>query len=213
MSAWALFLTVAVAHQLAMMSPGPDFAVVTQQTLRFGRRAGVLVAAGIASSIVIHLAYGLFGLSWITQHVPGLLDGLRLAGGAVLILMGAAALRPAAITATAREPGRDGNPLRRFGLGFATNLLNPKAALFFVALFTSVISAQTSIALRLALAGWIVATTFAWFAFVALTLSAPGVQARLQRHTDLIQRGMALLLVALGAGMLWAGFQPWNASS
>lgn len=211
MSAWALFFTVAMAHQLAMMSPGPDFAVVSQQTLRFGRRAGVLVAAGIASSIVIHLAYGLFALSWITLHVPGLLDGLRLAGGAVLIAMGIAAWRPAAAQTAKVAPTGADHSLRRFGLGFATNLLNPKAALFFVALFTSVITAQTPTGLRLALAVWIVATTFAWFVFVAMSLSTPAIQVRLQRHGPLIQRGMALLLMALGAVMLWTVFQPLDA--
>lgn len=208
MTDWALFITVALAHQLAMMSPGPDFAVTTQQALRHGRRAGIWVAAGIATGIGVHLSYGLLGLGWVTTHLPGLLDGLRFAGGAVLLWMGIAALRHPPSTAPATMVvSRPGHALTRFASGFATNLFNPKAAFFFVALFTSVISRNTTIEMRLALAAWIIATTFVWFALVAIFLTTPTVQARLLRHAPLIQRSMGVLLIAMGIGMLWAGFQ------
>lgn len=208
MTGWALFITVALAHQLAIMSPGPDVAVITQQTLRHGRRAGIWVAAGIATGITVHLSYGLFGLGWITAHLPGLLEGLRFAGGTVLLWMGITALRhvpvskPAAIAVTTPS-----GALPRFASGLATNLFNPKAAFFFVALFTSVLSHSTSTGLRLTLAAWVIATTFAWFALVAYFLTTPIIQHRLHHHALLIQRGMGLLLMALGIGMLWSGLQ------
>lgn len=208
MSDWALFITVAVAHQLAMMSPGPDFAVVTEQSLRHGRRAGIWVAAGIATGITLHLGYGLFGLGWLVTHLPGLLDGLRVAGGCVLLWMGIAAFRagPARIVANARHRPQGSNRLRRFAAGLATNLFNPKAALFFVALFSSVLGDATPVGLRAALAVWITLTTFAWFAAVAIFLTTPAVAGRVGQHATLIQRSMGALLVALGIGMLWASF-------
>ncbi|MDE0855783.1 MAG: LysE family transporter, partial [Nevskia sp.] len=59
--ALSLFAVVAAAHALAVMSPGPDLAVVTRQTLAHGRAAGVRTALGIASGISVHIAYALFG--------------------------------------------------------------------------------------------------------------------------------------------------------
>jgi threonine/homoserine/homoserine lactone efflux protein len=208
MSDWALFVTVAIAHQLAMMSPGPDFAIATEQSLRHGRRAGVWVAAGIATGITLHLGYGLFGLGWLITRLPDLLSGLHLAGGCVLMWMGMTALRaaPAGHTPNAPQRSPHDHRLKRFTTGLTTNLFNPKAALFFVALFSSVLGDATSAGLRAALAAWITLTTFAWFAAVATFLTTPAVADRIGRHTALIERSMGVLLVALGIGMLWAGF-------
>ena len=61
-TAMTIFLSVAVAHMLAVASPGPDFAVVVRQSLAFGRAAGLWTALGIGCGITVHVAYGLFGL-------------------------------------------------------------------------------------------------------------------------------------------------------
>ena len=80
---WAVFATVALAHALAVASPGPDFAMVVRQSLAFGRGAGVWTAAGIGSGILFHVAYGLFGLNWLTQRYPQSLTVLGVAGAFV----------------------------------------------------------------------------------------------------------------------------------
>ena len=92
-AAMTIFLSVAVAHMLAVASPGPDFAVVVRQSLAFGRAAGLWTALGIGCGITVHVAYGLFGLGWATERWPFLLDLLGWAGAAFLIWMGQGALR------------------------------------------------------------------------------------------------------------------------
>ena len=76
----AVFGAVALAHSLAVASPGPDFAMVVRQSLAFGRGAGVWTAAGIGAGIWFHVAYGLFGLAWLTQRYPQSLTALGAAG-------------------------------------------------------------------------------------------------------------------------------------
>ena len=130
----ALFAGVVVAHALGVASPGPDFAVVMRQALAHGRAAGVQTAAGIGSGIVFHLAYGLFGLQWLMQQLPMAIHVIALAGAAFLIWMGAGALRAQPLPeqdAANAEVARGGRA--DFLLGLATNVLNPKATLFFAA--------------------------------------------------------------------------------
>lgn len=200
-SATALFTTIAAAHLLAVMSPGPDFAMVTRQTLAHGRAAGLWTAWGIATGIIFHVGYGMFGLGWLLERLPLLLDGLRYAGALFLLYMGWGALRaqPLAVNAVAAaDVGRRGH----YAIGLLTNLLNPKATLFFVALCSAMITADTPLTLRLGLSAWIVLSTGAWFSLVALTLGRARIRERLMRHAHWIDRAMGAILVLLALGML-----------
>ncbi len=203
-SALAIFATVAIAHALAVASPGPDFAMVVRQSLAYGRTAGVWTAAGIGSGILFHVGYGLFGLGWLTQQFPALLTVLGYAGAVFLLYMGTQALRakPAPDQQEDLPPPQPGDWSKFFGIGVLTNVLNPKAMLFFVALFTAVITGPTSAFMKLALGLWIPLATFAWFAFVATMLGNPLTRRKLRRSAHWIDRAMGAVLLLLGTGML-----------
>lgn len=203
-SGWAIFGAVAAAHALGVMSPGPDFAMVVRQSLAQGRGAGVWTAAGIGSGILFHVGYGLFGLSWLVEQVPAALQLIAVAGALFLIWMGSQALRAQPLP-TQVEPGTASAPrsgARNFGIGLATNVLNPKATLFFVALFTAVVSGPVSAPLKLALALWLPLTTFGWFATVALMLSHPALRRVLRAHAHQLDHAMGVILIGLGALVL-----------
>lgn len=204
MNSLTLFSTAAAAHLLAVMSPGPDFAIVTRQTLAYGRAAGLRTAWGIAIGIVFHVAYALFGLGWLLQKLPFLLDILRYGGALFLLWMGFNALRarpaPADLDVDASKPAR-----RSFAIGLTTNLLNPKATLFFVALCSTLVTSGTALPLRFALAAWIVLSTGFWFSLVALTLGHPGARRRLSSHAHRIDQVMGVILIALGLSVLTSG--------
>jgi threonine/homoserine/homoserine lactone efflux protein len=206
-SSLAVFTSVALAHLLAVMSPGPDFAMVTRQTLHYGRVAGLWTAWGIATGILYHICYGLFGLSWLLDRYPQMLEVMRFAGAAFLIYMGIGALRarPRDERAMGDAAGNKVDPRRHFGIGVVTNVLNPKATLSFTALFTAVIATHTPMPLRYALAAWFIASTAIWFSFVALTLGHARVRAALIRNGHWIDRLTGAILIALGLGLLWVG--------
>lgn len=199
----SLFALVAGAHLLAVASPGPDFAMVARQTLAHGRSTGVWTALGIGSGIAFHVAWAMFGLGWVVERFPLLLDVLRYGGAAFLLYMGVSALRaqPTAPTKPALR-GAGSSPIpgarRSYGVGLATNLLNPKAMMFFVALCSTVITRDTSIALRLGLGAWMAGTTMLWFSLVAWSLGHAALRERLQKQAHWIDRGMGVLLVGLG---------------
>lgn len=197
----SLFLFIATAHVLAVMSPGPDFAMVTRQTLAHGRAAGVRTAVGIGAGICFHVGWGLFGLGWVIARVPVLLEVLRWGGALFLLWMGSQALRaqPQVLAAPVDQAAAGA---RDFGIGFLTNLLNPKVMMFFIALCSAVITSATPMGVRLAIGAWIVGTTIAWFSLVSFTLGLPVVRQRLRAWAHWIDRGMGAVLVVLALVMM-----------
>jgi threonine/homoserine/homoserine lactone efflux protein len=203
---WAIFATVALAHALAVASPGPDFAMVVRQSLAFGRGAGLWTAAGIGSGIFFHVAYGLFGLNWLTQRYPESLTVLGVAGALFLLWMGSQAVRAKPLPDTGEElpAAQPGDAAKFFGIGVLTNVLNPKAVVFFVALFTAVVTGPVPTGLKVALGLWIPLATFGWFAFVAVMLGNAAARRRLRSVAHWIDRAMGAVLLALGVGMLFS---------
>ena len=205
---WTIFGAVVAAHALGVSSPGPDFAVVLRQTLAHGRRAGIATALGIGSGILVHVGWGMFGLGWAVERIPSLLDVLRYGGAALLLWIGFKALRSQPLAAgdgPVASAGAEAAPLRAWTLGLATNLLNAKAMLFFVALCSSVLAAGATPLLRATLGLWMVFATAAYFAFVAWTVGHPAIRRRLLAHAHRIDRAMGVILIALAVWVA-AGF-------
>lgn len=198
----ALFAAVAAAQALALISPGLDFAVMLRQTLAHGRAAGLRTALGIATGLSFHVGYSLFGFAWAIERVPGLLEVLRAGGAALLLYLGLTAMRaPKAATAPGPQVQRAASA--DFGIGFATNLFNAKAMLFFVALGSAIAASVTSLIWKLALGAWMIFATGAWFGFVAWALGHARIRTRLAAHRHGLDRLMGAILVALGLTLAW----------
>jgi threonine/homoserine/homoserine lactone efflux protein len=138
------FLIVAGIHLLAVMSPGPDFAMVMRNSLVYSRRTGVLAAVGLALGIMLHVTYSLLGIGLIISQSVVLFNILKLVGAAYLIYIGVKSLLSKKVhpgDVLVKENNRqDLSAVSAIRLGFLTNALNPKATLFFLALFTQVIN-------------------------------------------------------------------------
>lgn len=214
-------IAVGIITILAVISPGPDFAMVTRLALARGRRAGVFCAIGIGSGVSVHLTYTLIGLGVIFANNVWVLTSLRYLGAAYLIWLGLSTLWPdiqalfgkrnKVIDANSvpTAPGPDHNQNRRtsgsgsaFWIGFACNALNPKTMLFIVSLFSQVISPDTPVVQEVGYGVYIAACHMIWFALVATALTLPSVQARISAIKTWIERGVGICLAGLGIKLL-----------
>ncbi len=84
MEFWHGFLLITSVHLLAAASPGPDFVLVSQQTLAKGRRTGLICSFGITLGLAIHIIYSVLGLATVIAHSQPLLTAIK--GWAVAIL-------------------------------------------------------------------------------------------------------------------------------
>lgn len=197
---WTEFLTVALVHLLAVASPGPDFAIVLRESVSNGRHAGIWTALGVGSGILLHIGYCLLGIGLIVSQSIVLFNLLKWLAAAYLIYIGIRALqaRPADPASAELAPLAARSPRAAFVRGFVTNGLNPKATLFFLSLFTLVISPQTPLLVQAGYGLYLALATALWFCAVALLFSQARVRRGFVRLGHWFDRLMGAVLVGLG---------------
>lgn len=200
-------LAVVTITLLAVISPGPDFAMVSRNSLLLSRRAGVLTACGIGAGVVIHVSYTLVGVGVLIQQSLWLFTLLKAIGAAYLIYLGICMLRHAGVAASSRANPAATSDFAALKIGFLTNALNPKTTIFIVSLFMQVVNPQTPLSVQIGYGLFIAVAHILWFAAVALLFSAPGVNARLLRLRKGIDRAFGGLLIAFGTLLAVAGIK------
>ena len=176
---WAEFLTIAVAHLFAVASPGPDFAIVTRQCVTGGTRAGVWTSLGVGAGILLHVAYCILGVALLLSQSPTLFSVTKFIAAAYLFYLGIQSIRLSMKPTSngGKSPERvTTQPGKAFVLGFLTNGLNPKATLFFLALFTVVIDPTTPTSMQIIYGIYLAVATFAWFAMLSKIFGRPSVR-------------------------------------
>ncbi|WP_305786721.1 LysE family translocator [Symbioplanes lichenis] len=169
---------------LGAMSPGPDFTLVLRHAVTSGRAAGVAAAAGIATGVLGWALAAATGVAALVANVPAALLVIRVAGTAYLAYLGAGALwsalrRRPSTPGALPETGASRPGWTAFRDGVLCNVLNPKAAVFFVALAPQFLPDRPTVADSVTVAAIAVTITVAWFATVAtLTAAVRGLLSR-----------------------------------
>ncbi len=199
------FLTIAVAHALAVASPGPDFAIVLRQSLRHGRATAVWTSVGIGCGLSIHITYSLLGLGLVVTRSATVLTVVKWLGAAYLVWIGVQALRTKPREGDVDLVTAGGAPTARaaWTTGFLVNLLNPKAALFFISLFPLAVSTKTPRLIQLGYGVWMTLTTVLWFSVVALVFTRTEVRRAFLRHGHWIDRALGAVFLGFAASLLW----------
>lgn len=198
MTEWLAIITITL---LAVISPGPDFAMVSRNALTLSKRAGILTAFGIGAGVLVHVSYTLLGIGVMIRYSPWLLDIMKLAGAAYLIWLGANMVmsRPhSEVDAPVHRVLSDAAALR---VGFWTNALNPKTAIFIISLFTQVVGAATPLATRIAYGGFISLAHVIWFGLVAAFFGAPVLRRKLLGISHWIDRAFGVALIGFGVSL------------
>ena len=198
LSAWFSLLAICL---LGAASPGPSLALVIRHTVTHGRAAGLVTAVSHGLGVGVYALATALGLAAIVATRGAVFDAITLAGAGYLLWLGAGALR-ATGEGVATEASPAGGPrsqcyraAARDGLAMA--LLNPKIAVFFLALFSQFVAADADARTVVLLAGTATGVDAAWYATVALGLSASGGAAWLRRHQRWIERLTGAVLVGL----------------
>ena len=220
---FGVWASIALMHFVAVISPGPDFAIILKQSLQKGLRPALWTSFGIGVGILLHVIYSILGLSLIIKTTPWLYTGLLYVAAAYFIWIGISGLRSKAQANTASEnvpllaegssaeqqspSNNDGNQssasaLKAFGLGFLTNGLNPKATLFFLALFTAAIPAETTLITKGFYGIYLALATGIWFCFLSYITNFTQVRKAYQHHGYWFDRAMGLVLIAMAIFLL-----------
>ncbi|MNG72622.1 Threonine efflux protein [compost metagenome] len=194
-------LIVALAHFLALLSPGPDFFLVARTSLSAGWRIASGACLGIALANGAFIAMAFTGLS-ILQEGSALFMALQLAGAAYLLYIGMLFLRHAGHSelAAVASNGTAQGWWRGLGMGFLSGILNPKNALFYASLASMV--ASSSAAWKTAYAVWMFAIVLLWDLLVAVAIGNQRLLRRFSRALPLLERASGVMLMVLAIALL-----------
>lgn len=194
----AAFLSVALMHLMAAISPGPAVLMSARIGLTEGMRAGVFVAAGIGLGGVVWASAALFGLNLVFQAAPSLLWALRLGGAAYLLWMAWGLWRNADAPILAAGATVPRGAFAAFRLGLWTQLSNPKPAVLFSAIFLGTVPQGTPVWVCVALLAVVFLNETLWNSAVARIFSFNRARQVYISLKSVIDRTLGGLLALLG---------------
>ena len=200
------FLGLALVHLLAVILPGPDFAITVRNSVRYGYFIGCLTALGIGVGISVHVLYTLIGVGIIIQQSAWLMLLFRIGGALYLIYLGWNLLRVQS-SSPHDVPENDSLPAltgrQAFMTGFMTNALNPKATIFFLAIFTTLVSSTTPIQVQVLYGVWMCCINALWFMFVTVMFSQPMVRNKFLKMGKNFERFMGIVLIGFAIKLIF----------
>jgi threonine/homoserine/homoserine lactone efflux protein len=190
---------------LGAMSPGPDFIVVTKNTLKGSRRLGIFTGLGVACALLVHILYASLGLAVIIHSSKIWYFIFKFTGSTYLAYLGVRLILEKKFPLEHKQETKRGlTDKTAFMSGFLCNLLNIKASLFIVGLFTQIVAPNISILNLAVIAFEITSITFLWFALLSVILTHEKINhlyMRIQRHINI---SMGVLLIGFSFKMVFS---------
>jgi len=191
-------LVIVSLTALVMVTPGPDMVLVLRNTFAGGRGAGLQTSVGILSGNLVHITYCMLGIGLIISQSILAFTMIKYAGAAYLIYLGVMSFRSGSETLDTNDIERRRPNRTWFVQGFVNNLLNPKGALFYLGMFTMVITPETSASTLLVLIISMMLVSASFWLFFVCTLDRPFIRNSIARSQQTVSRIFGTLLVLLG---------------
>ncbi|MEF2524191.1 LysE family transporter [Vibrio mimicus] len=201
----SIFVTVAVAHFLALLSPGPDFVLVVKSAIRNKGKNAIGIAVGIALANAVYIGLCLVGVGSILAASVSIMIALKIVGGLFLIYLAIQALKARRSSyETFEVSGLEGASTHSSSFhyelvtGFMSGILNPKNLLFYLSLFTVVLTNDVSFSFKLGLGIWMTLVVFLWDAAIIFLLSTNKVRSRFTKLAFYIDKVTGAILGLIG---------------
>jgi len=199
---------VMVAHFLALLSPGPDFVLIVKSAIKNGDKKTIGVPAGIATANAIYIILCLAGISSILAKSVTLLLVLKITGGLFLIYLSIMALKTKKSSYKSLESisangiGLKSTFFREYVTGFLSGILNPKNLLFYLGLFTVVLTQDVGLTFKICLGVWMTSIVFIWDVSIVFLLSANKVRQKFTKISFFIDKCTGSILGLIGVSIV-----------
>ena len=205
----AAFPALALAHFLALLSPGPDFFLILGHAVRHRLRGALFICLGIALGNALYICLAVSGWS-VMRQVPSLYRFVELAGAGYLAWLGFLLLRESRNATSGEGSLATGevsplSPASQLLTGLGSALLNPKNAIFYLTLMTVILGPTATLPQQTFAGIWMTLLVFAWDAALAAAISLPGAQRALEKRIPLIEGLAGLTLSGIA---LWLVLRP-----
>ncbi len=200
-------LYVLAIYAAAVLSPGPNFAVVSRLSVQGRRRAAFGVIAGVAITSTFYAVLSMAGLAVVLNQISWLARGVQIGGGLFLVYLGISAWRSAAkgVEPEVIESRFDVTPrefLSGFRLGAVVSLSNPKSIVFFTSLYAAAIPFDAAMSTKAAILLGGFSLEVSWYSFAVLVLSTRHMRAAYTRWSAWIERSIGTVLAYFGLRLI-----------
>ncbi|MGY9046131.1 hypothetical protein P775_00685 [Puniceibacterium antarcticum] len=200
----AVITTVLFLYAAIVISPGPNFALISRLAISGARQTAIGATLGLACAATLYAILSMSGLALLLTRISWLAGAVQIAGGLFLVYLG--------VKSWLHRPDPEdggGIPLaqdsfaRGFRLGLVVNLSNPKGIAFFISLYAATIPADTSMPAKVAILGGGFALEILWYGLVVWLLSTRPARAAYRRFGVWIERIMGTFLVLFGIRLIF----------
>jgi threonine/homoserine/homoserine lactone efflux protein len=183
---------------MGALTPGPSLAVVLKHTVSGGRINGVVASVAHGLGIAIYATLTVIGLAIVIKETPWLFSLIKYAGVIMLLWLAYKALVSKSPVAKFDEQGTKVTIGQSFLHGFMIALLNPKLAIFFLALFGQFVDEQASWQQNVIMVSTVVSIDTLWYCLIVIVLSQSTLLAKLRDNAHIVEKvtGVGLLAVA-----------------
>lgn len=196
------FITLTMLIILAVLSPGPDFIIVTQNASIYNRSIGIFTAFGIGSGAIVLSLISILGLTLVITKSPLLFGVFKFLSALYLIYLGYKMFQ-------AKKRGHNANQTSEnhlqmishreaFKQGLLCSSLNPKAMCFFTALFTTIFGLNPTMLVKIAYAIEVTFLYFTWFVFLSHLVTRANIKEKLDKIQHVTNKVLGVLLTLLG---------------
>ncbi|WP_330110555.1 LysE family translocator [Methylophaga thalassica] len=201
----SIFFAVALAHFLALLSPGPDFVLVVKSAMKGHRKNAIGVALGIATANAVYIGLCLVGVGAILAASVSLMIALKIIGGLFLLYLAFHALKaPKSAYRELTVTSANNTELAKISFikecitGFMSGILNPKNLLFYLSLFTVALTPEVSLGFKILLGVWMTLIVFCWDVAIIYLLSKQTVRNKFTRLSFYIDKATGVILGTIG---------------
>lgn len=197
-----LWLSLVAICIMGALSPGPSLAVVVKNTLFGGAKQGYATAISHGAGVALYAALTTLGIAVIIVQSPLLFSIIKYAGAAFLLYLGIKSLfskkQSIEVDDTTSEKQNTQQKINGWRDGFLIAFLNPKLAIFFLALFSQFVSANASVQEKVVMVATVGIIDTLWYVIVAFLFSRGPVLKKLKQNSHIIDRiaGTFLILLA-----------------
>ena len=197
------FITIALLHLFAVVSPGPDFVLITRQSIRYDRNVAIWSSLGVGVGILFHSFIAITGVVVLVTSNTFLLTSIKIAGAIYLTYLGIISIiNSNKIKSLTGDVSVKRENLNGFLAGLITNVTNVKAILFFITVFSVVVDQNTD-RLTLTLYGlYMSISTFIWFAFVSVVFTNDKFTRKFSYYLPIFEKVIGSVLIAIAAQIL-----------
>ena len=195
------FPALALAHFVALLSPGPDFFLLVGYAVRYRMRGSAGLCVGIAIGNGLYILLAIIGWG-ILRQLPLLFTVIELLGALYLLWIGSLLIRSRPQTLTGADaqstcPGFG----KQLLLGLGSSLLNPKNALFYLALMTALLGPSVTLLQQTMSGIWMTSVVLFWDLLIVMFIGLPQIQRRLTRRILWIERIAGGVLIIFGSAI------------